>query len=176
MARPVVTEYVARNEQIAQRYRAGTTLRQLAQEYGLEKGRIKVILRDLGLVVRPEPRAADPERRAIDDRLVLIGFRIRSFQLETGLSRLALAARLRLSERKILDAVQGKHDWRYSELLHAAQGMNLAIDELTGPAKSGVPMTRDLGHAGRRQDVSPHPACTPYGNDQTLSEPTARAD
>jgi Mor family transcriptional regulator len=166
MARPKVAAYVERNAEIARRYRRGDTVRALGAEYGIDKSRIRKILGTFQIPIRPEPRLCPTEKAPIDDLSLLIGIRLKGFQLQNGLSRIDLATKLKLSEQKILDAIRGTHDWRYTELINAASGMGLSVAELTAPPKGLPALQAEAARTGCQHTPS---SAAPKDDDYVIS-------
>ena len=135
MARPISPACVRRNIEIAERYKARETARELARTYGLTIVQIRNIVRGQGLALRPEPSPRATERPVIDETTSVLGFRVREFQLRTGLDLATLARQLRMSEPNLASAIRGTHDWRYTELKRASETLGLPVDELVGPRR-----------------------------------------
>lgn len=134
MGRPINAAIVQRNHEIARRYSAGgQTLRELADEFGLSKVRVRSILETHGIAVRPERRQGAVERRPKSNILVAMGTRLHFDRMSRGLSLADYAVLIGLSETRLSEALQGLYDWKFSEILRVATAFGLDVGEFVKP-------------------------------------------
>jgi len=134
MARPVCKAYTERNAAIAKRYAdEQESLQDLADAYGRSRSRVRSILEDQGITLRSEPRRTYVVRRARNNILLSIGTRLHFDRLKRKMSLSEYATMIGLSEARLSEALQGLYNWRYTEMLRAANTLGISLERFITP-------------------------------------------
>lgn len=134
MGRPICQAYVERNLEIAREYtEKGKSLEELAEQFGLSKVRLRDILLNQNVQLRPEPRRAHFERRSKSNVLIAMGARLHADRMSKGLSLAEYALKLGLSEARLSEALRGLYNWRFNEIERAAKVIGVAVEDFIKP-------------------------------------------
>ena len=131
MGRPIAQEYVERNEKLVARYRddVTVTLADLSMDTGLTKLRLRFILEEFGVTVRPEPKPSRLRNKFRDNHLVFMGARLQAERVKRGWSPTQMAIELGISEPNLGAAFQGLYNWRFQEMVKVCTAFDIALED-----------------------------------------------
>jgi hypothetical protein len=134
MGRPVCAAYADRNIEIARSYTEDKkSLRELADAVGLSTVRLRSILEDQGIELRPEPRRSRIDQRSKSNILIAIGAKLHADRMKRGVSLSEYAILLGLSETRLSEALQGLYNWKFNEILRAAAVLAIPLENIMKP-------------------------------------------